>query len=295
MHPVLFHIFTFPVRAYGAFVVIGFLMGLWRAMRLAAFRMKTEPAESPRRIHPDTVFDVALPVLLAGVLGARVLYVVLDWGAYVRHPADAFRIWEGGLSFHGGLLFGILYLVWFCRARRISLLAMADLCTPSWALAYAIGRIGCFLNGCCYGGPCNLPWAVRFADEQHPGLLTPPSHPSQLYATLFNLIFLVLLLRWEKQPRRDGELFFGYIGMYGFYRFVVECFRAGATSTYLIPALHMTHAHLVSVLMMAFGIAAVTTLRRQGPPVASVAAPAFPAGTPPSPTGVGSSTPRKGA
>lgn len=271
MHPVLFHLGSVPIRAYGTLIVLGFLVGLWRAMRLCTVRMATEPKDSPRRISPDTAFDLGVVGLLVGLLGARILFVLLDWGSYSKNPWEALKFWEGGLSLHGGMLFGILYLIGYCWRKRVSILAMADIAAPSWAIAYAFGRIGCLLNGCCYGAACALPWAVRFPDEQHPGLLTPPSHPTQLYGTLFNLLFFFLLIRWEKRPRRDGELFFGYIAMYGFYRFVVEMFRAGATSTYLIPSLHLTDTHVVSVLMVAVGLVGIAWLRRHRPAVQDAA------------------------
>ncbi|HZT40600.1 MAG TPA: prolipoprotein diacylglyceryl transferase [Chthonomonadaceae bacterium] len=283
MHPILFNLGKFPVRAYGTLLVLGFLVALWRAVRVCNRRMQTEPEGSPRRIHPDIAFDLGIFGLLFGVIGARLMFVLLDWSSFAHHPLDIFKVWEGGLSLHGGLLFGILFLIFYCRWKKVSLLALGDLCAPSFAIAYAIGRIGCLLNGCCYGAVCNLPWAVRFPDESvhQPAppaapILTPPSHPTQFYASLFNLLFFVLLVRWEKRPRRDGEMFFGYIAMYGFYRFVVEMFRAGATSTYLIPSLHLTDTHIVSVLMVLAGLIGIGWLRRHRPAVAD-AGPSVPA------------------
>jgi phosphatidylglycerol:prolipoprotein diacylglycerol transferase len=269
MHPILFHIGNFPIRAYGTLIVIGFLVGLWRAMRLCTRRMVTEPPNSPRRIHPDIVFDLGILGLLVGLIGARILFVLLDLAYYKQHPFKIFQLWEGGLSLHGGMLFGILFLILFSRRKHVPLLPLADIAAPSWAIAYAFGRIGCLLNGCCYGAVCNLPWAVRFPDERfpnaHPTIYTPPSHPTQLYGTLFNLVFFCWLLWWEKRPRRDGEMFFGYIAMYGAYRFIVEMFRAGATSTYLIPSLHLTDTHIVSIVMVLLGLFGIHWLRRHRP------------------------------
>src|SRR5436190_1730711 len=151
MHPILFYLGHIPVRAYGVLLVIGFLIGLWRAQRVCAYRMKHEPEGSPRRISPDTAFDIGIIGLLVGIVGARLLFVVLDWPSFANHPLTIFRIWEGGLSLHGGMLFGILFLLYYCRKHRLSLLAVGDLSAPSFAIAYAIGRIGCLLNGCCYG------------------------------------------------------------------------------------------------------------------------------------------------
>src|SRR5206468_2477943 len=115
-----------------------------------------------------------------------------------------------------------------CRKHKLNFLAMADICAPAFALGYSIGRIGCFLNGCCYGHACALPWGVRFTDETSGGL-TPPSHPTQLYATLMNLAFFVILDRWSRRPHKTGALFLVYLAMYCVYRFIDEQFRKGAT------------------------------------------------------------------
>lgn len=266
MHPILFHLGPLTVRAYGVFIVVGFMLGLWRAMRLCAHRMETEPEGSPRRLHPDVLFDIGFFGLLIGLVGARTLFVLLDWSDFAKRPLDAFKIWEGGLSLHGSMLFGILFLVWACvNWKKVSLLAAGDVCAVSWPLAYAVGRIGCLLNGCCYGGVCNLPWAVRFPDENHPNILTAPSHPVQLYASLINLGFFFFMVRWERRRRRDGELFWGYIALYGLYRYAMEFFRAGTTSTYVVPALHLTDTHLISVVMMLVGVGGLVWLRRYRP------------------------------
>jgi phosphatidylglycerol:prolipoprotein diacylglycerol transferase len=266
MHPILFNVGHIPIRAYGTLIMLGFMVGLWRALKLCRRRMETEPAGSPRRIDPDTIFDIGFFGLLVGLAGAHITFVLLDWSSYASRPLDALKIWEGGMSLHGGMFFGILFMIWACtKWKKVSVLAAGDICAPSWAIAYAIGRIGCLLNGCCYGGACDLPWAVRFPDERHPGILTPPSHPIQLYATLFNLFFFAWLTRWERRSRRDGELFYAYIAMYGFYRYVMEFFRAGVTSTYVVPRLHLTDTHIISFAMMALGIGAIAWLRRHRP------------------------------
>ena len=283
MHPILFTIpgLHLPVRAYGTLLVAGFLVGLWRTMQLCRVRMATEPEGSARRIHPDNIFDLGIMGLLIGLAGARLTFVVLDWANFEKHPVEALKIWSGGLTLQGGMLFGILYMIWYCRRKKLDLLAVGDACAPAWAIAYTIGRFGCLFNGCCYGGVCNLPWGMRFPDEANPGQWTPPSHPTQIYASIFNLIFFFILLRWEKHPRRDGEIFFGYLAMYGFYRFIVESFRVGATAI-IIPGLGLTLTHIVSAAMFILGITAILILRRRRPAYSDAALTA----TAPSPTAV---------
>ncbi|CCW35550.1 Prolipoprotein diacylglyceryl transferase [Chthonomonas calidirosea] len=263
MHPILFHIGHYAVHSYGVLIMLGVLLATRYAMRLCDYRMRVCPVGSPRRIHPDVIFDVAFFGVIFSIIGARLVFVLLDWGDYAAHPLDIFRIWMGGLSIHGALLFAIFTLLWICRSRKLSFYAVADIGATAWPLGYAIGRIGCLLNGCCYGAPTSLPWGIRFPDEDHPGQLTPPSHPIQLYATLINLGFFWWLTRWQKRSRRDGELFWAYIAMYGAYRFAVEFLRAGATSTYRIPSLHITDTHIVSVLMILIGLWGLFALRRR--------------------------------
>jgi phosphatidylglycerol:prolipoprotein diacylglycerol transferase len=288
MYPILFHAGPITVRSYGVLLITGFLLGLWRATRLLARRTTTEPAGSPRRIAPEQMFDFAIIGLLLGIVGARILFVMLNWlpskdsaTSFSSHPIDAFKIWEGGLSLHGGLVAGILFLIWWTRRHKVSWLALGDVCAPSWALAYVFGRIGCFLNGCCYGGTCDprLPWAMRFHDEHYAGptAMTPPSHPTQLYAVLFNIVFFIWLTLWEKKPRRDGELFFGYIAMYGFYRYIVDIFRVGGTSS-IIPHSFFSLAQVASIAMVILGIGGILWLRKNKPAVADAEAPSVVAG-----------------
>ncbi|MGC8861362.1 MAG: prolipoprotein diacylglyceryl transferase [Armatimonadota bacterium] len=239
MRSTLFKLFGVPIRAYGLMLVIGFVLGVGRAARIAR----------GRGIAPEKIWDLGLIVLLSGVVGARLVYVLLDL------PNESFReffeVWNGGLSFHGGLIFALVFGWLFVRRVGIPFLVAADFSAPSAALGYAITRIGCFLNGCCYGAPTTLPWAVRFEDH---GVITPPSHPTQLYATLANLIVFYLLTRLEKMNRAPGFVFTSYLGMYSVYRLLIEFLRKGYTAEPWL--LGLTHAQWVSLGVLA-GCAAV--------------------------------------
>src|SRR5262249_5517470 len=157
--------------------------------------------------------------LVAGIAGARLLFVLLQWSYFREHPGHIARIWEGGLSFQGGLAAALVAGYIYCRRRGLSFLQMGDILAPGVALGYSIGRIGCFLNGCCYGAPTNLPWACQFRDPPITGPLTPPSHPTQIYASLLNLgIFALLLMIWRRQ-RVAGQVLWSYLLLYAVYRF----------------------------------------------------------------------------
>lgn len=278
MHPILFHVGAFAVRSYSVLVMLGFLAALYQVTRVCTRRMKIAPPGSPRRIDPETMFDIGFAGLFAGLLGARLGYVLLDWSDYAAHPLDVFKFWQGGLSIHGGLFAGILFMLWATKKwKKVSFPAAVDLAAVAWPVGQAIGRIGCLLNGCCYGAPCNLPWAVKFPDERYlgsnPPILTQPSHPIQAYETLINLFFFFWLVRWQKRKYRDGELAWAYIAMYGALRFGMEFLRAGVTSTYRFPALHITDTHIVSAIMVAAGLIGISWLRRHRQAYADAALP----------------------
>ncbi|MCC6728191.1 MAG: prolipoprotein diacylglyceryl transferase [Chthonomonadales bacterium] len=264
MHPILFKLGPITVRSYGVLILVGFLLALWYAMAAARRRMAGRAPGAPGVVTPEHVFDAAVVGLPIGILGTRLLYVALNWGAFRDDPLSAFKLWEGGLSFMGAFL-AFFYLAWYCRKHRLSFLEMADLTAPGFALAYAFGRIGCFLNGCCYGHPCELPWAVRFPDEHTAGMLTPPSHPAQLYATLINLAMFVVLDRWSRVTTRRGELLTGYLLLYCAYRFVIEEFRRGATAA--VYAFGLTQAQLFCAAAIPVLVLALWRIRARPAPV----------------------------
>jgi len=241
VHPILFHIGPLPVRAYGTLILIGFLVAL-RYVLAAARRRATEDAgnSAPTGFEPitaDHVLDMSLVGLVIGIIGTRIVFVALHWDLFRETPLDALKIWTGGLSFIGGPLFGFAYVWWYCRRHQLSFRAVADIGSPGFALAYAFGRIGCFLNGCCYGHVCSLPWAVRFHADGAPGALTAPSHPTQLYASAMSLAIFAVLHRMLRRPHRDGAVTLAYFALYAAYRFVNDFFRSGATSKMVLPGL----------------------------------------------------------
>lgn len=243
MRSILFYIGSIPVRSYGLMIVIGFTLGLWRASRVT----------KRFGILPEQVTDAALLALISGIVGARVLYLLLQvssegWGVF----AQAYKVWEGGLSFHGGLVAAIIAVAIYCRSKKIQFLNMADLLVPSVAIGYAFARIGCFLNGCCYGHATSLPWGVRFYDPVTQGL-TPPSHPAQLYAFAASLIIFGILTRIERLNKAVGFSFFSYVVLYSAYRFLIEFVRKGASAKVMLAGL--TQAQVASLAtILVFGI-----------------------------------------
>lgn len=248
MHPILFKLGPLALRSWGFMLLIGFVLGYWLAIKRA------------RKYHIPTVFllDLALYLLLAGIIGGRLIYVLLNFSFYLHNPLQIIAIWNGGLSFYGSFGAGVLTTLVFCKRRNISFFKMADLITPSLALGYAFGRIGCFLNGCCYGVPTNLPWGVII-----PGaFFGEPVHPVQLYAFVANIIFLFVLLWFDNKKKSvDGQTFTLYVMLYAFYRALAEILRKGATAQILVDGI--TQGQVASIIIFFIGVYIWQSLKKR--------------------------------
>lgn len=211
MRPVLFSIGPVSVYAWGTMLSLAVLLGVFGARKLAI----------RDKIDPDVILELVIWLVVAGLIGSRLCYVFLyDWEYYVSHPMAIFNLTQQGLVFYGGLLAGIIAGVWFIYRRGLPFWNLADIVAPFLALGYGIGRIGCFLNGCCYGKPTDLPWGVVF-----PGLSAIPRHPTQLYSTGLALLLFGFLLWLYYRRRFTGQVFLVYLMLYAVLRSIVEIFR----------------------------------------------------------------------
>jgi phosphatidylglycerol:prolipoprotein diacylglycerol transferase len=235
MRPILFHVGRFPVHSWGLLLMLGFLLAVWRAARNA------------RRygLAPEDVWDASLFGLVGGVVGGRLVYILLNLSHFVAHPAEIIRIDQGGMTSFGGLIGGVLVGLLVARMRRMNVADAADLTAVSLPIGYAIGRVGCFLNGCCYGGKCDLPWAVNFPHSEQGGP-TGPVHPAQLYSAFAGVVMFLLLTLLERRRRFRGQLMLAFVFLYGVYRFLVEFVREGATAD-LSGIAHLTQAQVASL------------------------------------------------
>jgi phosphatidylglycerol---prolipoprotein diacylglyceryl transferase len=211
MRPILFHLGPLPVFSFGFLVACGVLLSLTLMTRRS--RKTGFPAG-------DTAADMVFASVGSGFLGARLYYVLQNLSWYLQHPAQIFAFWEGGLIFYGGVAGAFLGLWIFTKIKKISFAKSLDFILPYVALTHAFGRLGCFMNGCCYGTACELPWAVQFPN--FPG----PVHPTQIYEAILDLgLFLTLNARYP-QKRFDGEIAVLYFIFYAAIRFFIEFFRA---------------------------------------------------------------------
>jgi len=212
MHPILFYGGSVVIRSWGVMVVIGIITAVFLSMQEAG----------KRGVDPENIIDLAIILVVSGVIGARVVYVLTNFNEYRNNISMAFSIRTGGLAWPGAFLFALIATIIFVRWRRISFWLIVDILSPYIALGYSIGRIGCFLNGCCFGKVTEKAWWSVY-------MLGAYRYPTQLYASLASfLIFLFLVTRtsWYELP---GKRFLVYIILYAIYRFTVEFYRYNST------------------------------------------------------------------
>jgi phosphatidylglycerol:prolipoprotein diacylglycerol transferase len=249
MYPILFEYGRVTIFSYGVFVALGFLC----ALALGRYEAR-RAGLSVRRFT-----DLALVSLVASIIGARALYVVVDLNYFAANPAGALELWRGGLVFFGGLCVAYVAGALFLRATHTPLRPMMDVAAPAIALGQGVGRLGCFLTGCCYGSECDLPWAVTFTDPRGLARLWTPLHPTQLYDALANLLILaVLMLMRRPYPHNDGRVFGTYLILYPALRIIIEIFR-GDQRGFLGP---ISTSQLIGVPLIILGVIILSTRDR---------------------------------
>jgi phosphatidylglycerol---prolipoprotein diacylglyceryl transferase len=239
MHPRLFtipafgafgwDIPSFSLPTYGVLLAVGFLAGLY----VAAWQARRSGLDSGR------IIDMGVYVLLAGLVGAKLMLLAVDWRHYVRNPGDLFAIFRSGGVFYGGLLGGLLVALWYARKHALPGWRTADVLAPGVAIGQSIGRLGCLAAGCCYGKTAHVPWAVTFTDVYAARTLgTPldtPLHPSQIYESLACLLVFVVLVWLAPRKKFHGQVLLAYVTLYSAARFGLEFFRGDSSRGFIGP------------------------------------------------------------
>ena len=210
------------LHTYGFLLAIAFILGLWIANRQAR-RAGLDPAR---------VTDMAVYVLIGGLLGAKIMLVIVEWPFYVRNPRELLSILQSGGVFYGGLLGALPVAWWYARRHALDGWRTADVMAPGVAIGQAVGRLGCFAAGCCYGRATSVPWAVTFRDayatRQVGTPLDIPLHPTQLYESISVTLLFVFLLWLSGRQRFRGQVMLAYLFGYAVIRFVIEFYRGDA-------------------------------------------------------------------
>jgi len=233
----------FTLHTYGMLVALGFVAALIVVRRGA--RREGLPSEP--------VLDLAFVAVLAAIVGSRLLYVLFNIQEYLADPLRIFKVWEGGLVFHGGLLLAIPACLFFVRRFSLPAWATADVFAPAIALGQAIGRIGCFAAGCCYGAPWEPPFCVTFTDPDALAPLHVPLFPSQLLAFGSGIIVFMVLVAYRPRRRATGQVFWLYLILASAARLAEDAFRGTDAKLAILPWMSATQA-------ISLGLAAVALL-----------------------------------
>ena len=211
MYPVLLQWGWITIYSYGFMLALGVVLSVVLLLRSAKREGFAE----------DNILDISIIALIAGVIGSRLLYVFLyEWEFFRLHPWKILDLRSQGLVFYGGLILGGFCVLGYIVIKKLSFWKLADLFAPYLALGYAFGRIGCFLNGCCYGKPTSVLWGMVF-----PGVDFISRHPTQLYSSLLAFLLFWLLYRFYQRRKFEGQVFLIYLISYALIRFFVEFFR----------------------------------------------------------------------
>ena len=259
MYPELFHLGPLHIRTYGLMLALAFLVGTWLGVKEA------------RRLNldPDHVVTVVLATLIAGVLGARLLYVLEHVDEFRSSWGNVFAVWQGGLTLYGGVIAGTAAGLLTARRLKLPMWQTADALAPAVALGTMFGRVGCFLNGCCYGRPTRMPWGVVYPPDSFPGIEfgDQPIHPAQLYNALLGLALFVVLWRLRTRVKVPGTLFWSFVIAFAIGRAGLDAFRSYEPSARIgvIGSVPILESQLESLAMALFGVLMLFRLRRETP------------------------------
>jgi len=235
--PVLFKLGPLSVYAWGFSLSLAILLGTLVAIRLA------------RRIgiDSDRILDLAIVLVIGGVVGARLFYVfVYEPARFVREPLQIFALWEGGMVYYGALIGGFVTGTWYVIQKKLPFWQLADVVAPPLALGYGIVRIGCFLNGCCYGKETGSFLGIVFPYiEGAPCLDGVPRYPTQLFSSILGFALFGLLMYLWKKKKFHGQIFLLFLIFYSIGRIIVESFREN-----LLVLGNITVSQLVSAFII---------------------------------------------
>jgi len=229
MHPILLRLGPITIYSYGFMLAVAFIVATMLAQQKAR----------QFGVNPEKILELAIFIMLFGIIGARIAYVLLNLQDFVKRPFEIFYLHKGGLVFYGGAIFGGVASLFFIKRNKLNGPDLADLIAPYAALGQSIGRIGCLLNGCCWGKPTDLAWAIVLPQQE--GTL----HPTQAYESLGVLvIFLILVILQDKRVFR-GQIFGLYLLFYSMLRFFIEFLRGDNTIVFF----SLTFSQIASVII----------------------------------------------
>jgi phosphatidylglycerol:prolipoprotein diacylglycerol transferase len=245
--PVAFELGPFVVAWYGIMVALAVVtLIVWALVAV----------KKGAKISYDNVISAAIVGIISGIIFSRLLHVIDLWDYYMQNPGLIFSSFGEGLTIYGAVLGAALGIWIYSRIRRISFGYLADMIAPGIILAQAIGRVGCTLNGCCYGVRTDFCLAVIYTSPDTHAPIGIPVHPTQMYELFYNLIVFGILLLLRKRFRPDGSLFLIYLTLYAAWRLGIDFIREGKE---LLFGLHEAQLISIVVLIIAITLMALRT------------------------------------
>jgi len=260
MYPKLISIGSFYIPTYGVLVALGFLAGLAIALRLA--RRAGLPAEK--------VTNLAVYCAIGGIAGAKLFMFFFDAPYYWHHPGEIFTLQtlQAAGVFHGGFIVALLVAIFYMRRQKLPAWQTMDALAPGVAIGQAIGRLGCFAAGCCWGRACPAPWGVTFrSDFAAPVPLNTPLYPVQIYESVCDFAIFAFLYSRFKRSHRPGEIIGLYLILYSTIRFIIEFYRVHEQS--LVGPFSLTQ--WIALALLVLGIGFLWFRRRVAPITGNVA------------------------
>ena len=240
--PIAFTISPFSVAWYGILVALAVLTVVLWVLR---------EARRTGKIAYNTVLNAALVGIPSGIIFSRVLHVVDRWDYYIQNPGQI--IGAAGLTIYGAVLGAALGIWIYSKVSHVRFGYLADLIAPGIILSQAVGRVGCTLNGCCYGIETSLPWGIVYTNPESYGPIGIPVHPTQIYEIIYNLIVFAVLLKLRGRFKPDGSLFLIYLSLYSLWRIGIDFLREG--TPFLFGLNYGPHqAQVIGVIVLAITI-----------------------------------------
>lgn len=264
MLPILIKIGPITIRTYGFMFAMGVLLGLLVALKLA----KREGIE--RNQYTDYIFYM----MIASLLGAKLLLLVTNLGYYLRYPGELKYLAVSGGTYYGGLLAALIFSAWYIPRKKLPFRRYADVTAPGVALGHFLGRLGCFAAGCCWGRHApGFPGAVKFCSEKAHSLtgvpLNVPLYPTQIVESVLNLFNFVFLFWLFKRRKFTGQIIVFYLLNYSLIRFIVEYFRGDPDRGYIFgnlnePFISLSVPQLISIGGIILAVVLHFAFKRQG-------------------------------
>lgn len=209
MYPQICKIGPFTIYSYGLMLTLGFLISLLLASRQA----------KKQDIDADIVFNFSFGLIIFGIIGGRIFYIIQNINYYLKNPGEILMFQHGGLAWFGGLFFGFIFSILYLKKKNLRVYRIFDLISPFLALGQAIGRVGCLLNGCCFGKATDR---LGLYFKVHDAVLI----PTQIYSSLLLILIFIILRFFQDRPHKEGQIFFSYLLLYSLKRFLLEFWRA---------------------------------------------------------------------